>query len=158
MVALSDDINLLVMNVGVDMDYDKSVEATNNCITSMKGYYDDLTGSIQSLAEKYHDNLQDDIPAMTATVTIPETSTSFSLDVLNDKPILKGVNKLEFLNKLREIYKKTKSTELISLKKNLLQLTMKEGYTVTVTTDVDEEYHYKLVSATVLHQYYSIIH
>lgn len=141
----------IVMNVGVDIDYDKSLEATGSCIAQMKGYYDDLTSSIHSLAEQYHNSLQSDMPTMENTVAIPLTSTTFSLDVLNEKPILKGVNKLDFLNQLREIYKKTKSTQKIEMKKDKLQLTMKEGYVVTVSMDVDDDYRYKIVSATVFY-------
>lgn len=138
----------IVVKEGTDHDYDHSLKSTADCVDTTKTMYEDIVSSIRSLSERFENKLPRDVQE-SDFIAVPEVDMLVDLRLLNEDTMLKGQNAIAFLTQLRGIYKKTTSTEKISLKGDVLELQMKEGYTVTVRVHVDAANHYSIVSATV---------
>lgn len=136
------------MKEGVDSDYDHSLKSTVDCVENVKTMYEDVIASIRSLYERYENQVPNDVTE-SDFITIFDLDMTINLKLLNEEYMLKGRNAVDYLIQLREIYKKTTSTESITFKGDVLELRMKEGYTVAVKVYSDATNHYSIVSATV---------
>ena len=136
------------MKEGIDHDYDHSMKSTANCVETTKPMYEDIVSSIRSLSERFENQVPSDVQDSDC-IAIPAVDMIVDLKLLNEDYMLKGQNAIAYLNQLRGIYQKTTSTESISLKGDVLELRMKEGYIVTVNVHADAANRYSIVSATI---------
>ena len=134
------------MKEGIDHDYDHSMKSTANCVETTKTMYEDIVSSIRSLSERFENQVPSDVQE-SDFIAIPDVDMIVDLKLLNEDYMLKGQNAIAYLNQLRGIYQKTTSTESISLKGDVLELRMKEGYIVTVNVHADAAN--SIVSATI---------
>ncbi|KAK8796605.1 hypothetical protein WA588_000734 [Blastocystis sp. NMH] len=137
-----------VMKEGVDADYDNSLRMTADCVQETRALYDTIADKIRSTYEENKSMLQTDIPEV-SSIAIPSLSMTVDLSPLNEDRIVKGENALDYLTKLRAVYKRVSSVQSIAMKDSSLQLTMMEGYTVSVSLKVDSLNHYTITSATI---------
>ena len=136
------------MKEGVDADYDNSLKLTTDCVQGTRALYDTIAEKIRSTYEKNKDLVHTDVPEVTS-ISIPSLSMTVDLSPLNEERIVKGENAIDFLTKLRAVYKRVSSVQSIAMKDSSLELKMVEGYTVSVSLKVDSLDHYSIVSATV---------
>ena len=136
------------MKEGVDADYDNSLRMTADCVQETRALYDTIADKIRSTYEENKSMLQTDVPEV-SSIAIPSLSMTVDLSPLNEDRIVKGENALDYLTKLRAVYKRVSSVQSIAMKDSSLQLTMMEGYTVSVSLKVDSLNHYTIISATV---------
>lgn len=96
------------MKEGVDADYDNSLRMTADCVQETRALYDTIADKIRSTYEENKSMLQTDIPEV-SSIAIPSLSMTVDLSPLNEDRIVKGENALDYLTKLRAVYKRVSS-------------------------------------------------
>lgn len=138
----------VVMKEGVDADYDNSFKLTEDCVQGTRALYNTITEKIRSTYEENKNLVHTDVPEVTS-IEIPSLSMTVDLSPLNEERIVKGENAIDFLTKLRAVYKRVRSVQSIAMKDSMLEIKMIEGYTVSVSLKIDSLNHYSIASATV---------
>ena len=136
------------MKEGIDADYENSLKLTTDCVQGTRALYNTIAEKIRSTYEENKDLLHTDVPEV-SSISIPSLSTTVDLSPLNEEKIVKEENAIDFLMKLRAVYKRVSSVQSIAMKDSSLELKMNEGYTVSVSLNVDSLNHYSIASATV---------